>query len=176
MAWNGEGAKSSHTLWGHRALLSHLHACPFGVSGKLHSSGTTDLPHRSQSLLIELSAQSLDPRWSWGVGPKLRPSNHKVGSSGHKPTLRIFQSHFINIMGERKFSPLLPWVLAAGLIIKLTEDTLTGERERNFSAHEGLTEVGPKIGQNRRLLYLDKETITLRGIDWKKKLRFWIPN
>ena len=36
------------------------------------------------------------------------------------------------------------WVLVAGLIIKLTQDRLTEEKELLLCAHKGLIEMGPK--------------------------------
>ena len=50
----------------------------------------------------------------------------------------------------------------AGLIIKLTQDRLTEEKEILLRAHKGLIEMGPKNSQSSLFLYfLDKETVNL---------------
>ena len=45
---------------------------------------------------------------------------------------------------EGKISPLLLLVLLAGLIIKLTQDRLTGEKQILFDTYGGPIDTGPK--------------------------------
>ena len=71
------------------------------------------------------------------------------------------------------------WLLVAGLIIKLIQDRLTGEKETNFiscawrSHRNGTYEVA-RIGSF--YVFLDKEMIKLWGIDRTKKLKLWVLN
>ena len=78
-------------------------------------------------------------------------------------------------MSGRGNFPLYPsWVLVAGLIIKLTRDRWTGEKETYLNCvHGGSKEMTLRSGQSRQLLYLlDKETVHWWGTDRTKKPRF----
>ena len=57
--------------------------------------------------------------------------------------------------GRGKFPPYPSWVLVAGLIIKLTQDRLTGEKETSLiSGPGGPIEMGPKKWQKQATFIL----------------------
>ena len=63
----------------------------------------------------------------------------------------------------------------AELVVKLTQNRLTGEKETNFnSCPYGLSwKWNLRSGQSRQLLhFVDKEIINLKRIDRTKELRF----
>ena len=48
------------------------------------------------------------------------------------------------LSGRKNFPPYLSWVLAAGPIMKLTQDRLTGGKENSLNGeHKGLIEMVP---------------------------------
>lgn len=59
------------------------------------------------------------------------------------------------IMPGRGSSPLYPpWVLAAGLVVTLTQDRLTGKKKQKLAVHREVSEQwGLRSGQSRQLLY-----------------------
>ena len=63
-----------------------------------------------------------------------------------------------------------------GIIVKLTQDRVTGEKETNLNCvYEGLMEMGSKKWPKQVAFTLfTKERLNLWEIDKKKKIRLWV--